>query len=130
LKISKDTLDAIVLHAREERPHECCGVLLGRGAEIIEAVRTRNAAQEPTRFVIDPQDHVRAIRDARGRGLDVVGYYHSHPYSAAIPSPRDMAEAAYPACVHLIASLAQEAADVRAFRIDTAGFLEEPLTLV
>ena len=72
----------------------------------------------PTRFLIDPKDHIDARRAARGRGLEVLGFYHSHPHSPAWPSPTDVAEAAYPDAVHLIVSLDGGVADARLFRIE------------
>ena len=110
-----------VAHAREAAPDECCGLLLGCGGEIVEAVRARNAADDPARrFLIDPADHFAALRAARERGLDVVGFYHSHPASPAEPSARDLAEFSYPGHLYLIVSLEAEPADVRLFRF-TAG---------
>src|SRR5580765_8772564 len=85
-----------VAHAREAAPDECCGLLLGRGDQIVEAARARNVADDPTtRFLIDPADHFAAIRGGRERGLEVIGFYHSHPASAPDPSPRDLAEFSY-----------------------------------
>ena len=116
-------LDLVVAHAREAAPDECCGLLLGRGGGIAEAVRARNAADEPgTRFLIDPHDHFAAIRMARGRGLDVIGFYHSHPRSAAEPSARDRAEFSYPDHFYLIVSLSVEAAGIGLFRFDAGNF--------
>ena len=124
--LSGDAVAAIVAHARAQAPAECCGVLIGRDGHVVDAVPARNAADRPTRFLIDPQDHFAAIRLARQRQLDVVGYYHSHPRSAAEPSETDVAEANYPDHLALIVSLALEPPDVRLYRFDGRNFLEEP----
>ena len=87
--------DDVIAHAREMAPAECCGLLVGSAREIVAAVRAANLADNPSRFLIDPKDHIRARREARARGLDVVGFYHSHPHSDARPSPTDLAEASY-----------------------------------
>ena len=72
-----------------------------------------NLDAAPTRYLIHPVDHFRAIRGARADGLEVVGAYHSHPASAAIPSATDIAEATSGAdFVYLIVSLVDE--EVRA----------------
>jgi proteasome lid subunit RPN8/RPN11 len=108
-----------VAHAREASPEECCGLLLGRGDEIVEAIRARNVADNPTtRFLIDPADHFAARRLARERGLEVIGFYHSHPVSPPEPSPRDLAEFSYPDHLYAIVSLLTEPAEVRLFRFD------------
>ena len=60
-----------------------------------------------------------ARREARARNLDVLGFYHSHPHSAADPSPTDLAEATYPELLYVIVSLAVKPADVRMYRLDS-----------
>src|SRR5580765_3195540 len=134
VRVGRAALDAIVAHAREAAPAECCGLLLGHDAELTEAVRTRNVAgRDRSRFVIDPKDHIDGRRDARRRGLDVVGFYHSHPKSPAIPSETDRAEASYPDHLYLIVSLAGDPPDVALFRLDDGGrrdFLRQPFVTV
>jgi proteasome lid subunit RPN8/RPN11 len=117
--------DAVVAHAREAAPAECCGMLVGSAGAITSAVRAGNLSDHPSRFLIDPKDHIRARRDARAAGLDVVGFYHSHPQSAAAPSPTDLAEASYPNHLYLIVGLAGEAADVRLYRFTGETFESE-----
>jgi proteasome lid subunit RPN8/RPN11 len=124
--LTSGVIDAVIAHARDASPAECCGVLIGRNHEIVDAVRTRNAADRPTRFVIEPQDHFAAIRAARAQQLEVVGYYHSHPHSPARPSETDIAEATYPDHVALIVSLASEPPELRLYWFDGRNFLEEP----
>ena len=110
-------------HARESAPDECCGLLLGRAGEIIESARARNVAGDPlTRFLIEPADHIAARRDARHRGLEVVGFYHSHPASPAEPSPRDLAEFSYPDHLYLIVSLRAEPVEIGLFRFERGSF--------
>jgi proteasome lid subunit RPN8/RPN11 len=123
IRAGRGALDTIVAHAREAAPAECCGLLLGHAAELIEAVRTRNVAgQDRSRFVIDPKDHIDGRRDARRRGLEVIGFYHSHPCSPASPSKTDRAEASYPGHLYLIVSLAGAAPDIAMFRLDQGDF--------
>jgi proteasome lid subunit RPN8/RPN11 len=118
-------LDDVLAHAREEAPRECCGMLIGRGPVIARSVRARNLAESDTRFLIDPRDHVRAIRAARLAGLDVVGFYHSHPRSRAVPSPTDIAECGYAGAAHLIAGIAGDGQpEVRLFSIDGDAVVE------
>jgi len=128
-QIRKEALDVIVAHARAAAPAECCGILIGTGEAIDEAVRTKNIADAPTRFLIDPRDHIDARRAARSRGLEVLGFYHSHARSPAWPSPTDVAEAAYPEAVHLIVSVQGDAPDARLFRIERGSVAELPLAV-
>jgi proteasome lid subunit RPN8/RPN11 len=126
--IARPALDAIVAHARGAAPRECCGILVGIGGRIVEAVPSANLADDPKRFLIDPRTHIAARRDARAHGCEVVGFYHSHPRSEAEPSETDRAEASYPDHVYLIVGLSVEPPDVRAFRLEQGNF--RPLTVV
>ena len=123
MKARKDALNALVDHARASAPQECCGLLLGRGDEVVEAFRTRNVADERrSRFLIDPADHFAGLRAARARGLEVVGFYHSHPASPPEPSARDIAEFSYPGHLYAIVSLLAEPAALGLFRFDRGHF--------
>jgi proteasome lid subunit RPN8/RPN11 len=121
-------LDAIVRHARETAPNECCGLLLGTAEEIEEAVRTRNAKESPSAYQVHPADHFAVIRRARAERKQIVGAYHSHPRSAAEPSPRDIAESHDASLVHLIVSLAEPQPRIAAFKFNRAGV--EPVVLL
>jgi proteasome lid subunit RPN8/RPN11 len=128
---TRDVRERLIAHAREEFPRECCGILLGRGDEIVEARRARNVASSPaTRFVIDAKDHIDARRDGRARSLEILGFYHSHPHGSAVPSATDVAEAAYPGSVYAIIGLAADAPEVRVFEFADGNFHERPLVTV
>lgn len=121
--LARDVRDSVVAHALEASPDECCGLLLGCDDKIVEAARCRNIADDPaTRFLIDPEDHFVARRTARERGLDVVGFYHSHPKSPAEPSERDLADFSYAGHLYLIVSLRAEPPEVGLFRLDAGNF--------
>ena len=117
-------MDAIAAHAREALPAECCGILIGSGADIVEARRAGNLAAAPGRFLVDPKDHFDARREARRRRLEVIGFYHSHPHSEPEPSPTDRAEAAYPEHLCLIVRPFPTSSTVRLFRQDGREFVE------
>jgi proteasome lid subunit RPN8/RPN11 len=117
---------AVVAHAREARPRECCGILIGHGDEIMEAVPAANLAEDVNRFLLDPKTYIEARRSARHRGLAVVGFYHSHPHSSAQPSPRDLAESTDDEALHLIVSLMGEPPVVRLFTMKGDASHEVP----
>ena len=127
MNIRPSVLGEVIAHAQECQPRECCGVLLGKDGEITQAIRAVNLAEGTTRFLLDPKAHVEARRTARAQGLEVVGFYHSHPHSQAYPSPTDLAEAAYPECVHLIVGFVEGKPEARLFNY-AAGAASE-LTL-
>ncbi len=82
-------------HAERIYPDECCGVMLGSVDEIKivrEAVALDNVAQgsHRARYEVAPEDLLRADREARTRGLDLIGIYHSHPDCDAYFSETDL----------------------------------------
>jgi len=103
-------------------------MLLGAPDAVMDTRPARNLATDGNRFLINPKDHLDARREARALGLDVVGFYHSHPRSAAVPSPTDLEEASYPDHLYLIVGLAGEQPDVRLYRLEADRFLELTLT--
>ena len=128
---TRDVRDQLIAHAREESPRECCGLLLGCGDDVVEVRPARNVASSPaTRFVIDPKDHIDARRDARARGLEILGFYHSHPHGAAVPSATDLAEATYPGSMYAIIGLGADVSEVRVFEFANGNFHERPLVTV
>lgn len=127
MRIAQAVEAAIVAHAEAEAPRECCGLLIGTDTEIVEAVAARNLAEPAeTRYLVDPRDHLRAIRDARRRGLQVIGAYHSHPRSAAAPSVTDAAEG-FAHFLFVIAGLGAERAEVTAWVWADGNFTAVPL---
>ena len=114
-------IDAMIDHARRDAPLECCGLLAAQSGTIDEAIPTRNLKASRVEFLIDPLDHVRALKRTRAEGRDVVGAYHSHPRSAAIPSPTDLAESHYEEFLYVIVSLAGDTPDVRAYQLEPRG---------
>jgi proteasome lid subunit RPN8/RPN11 len=129
-KIRVRVIVDVVRHARESAPMECCGLLLGDEGGVGEAVRTRNVSADPSRFVIDPADHIARRREARERGLAVLGFYHSHPRSAAVPSASDREEAAYPGHLYLIVGLASDPPDLGLYQFDAGNFRQVPFVTV
>ena len=126
VEIPATVIRDMLTHAREEAPRECCGLLVGKGESVSRSVRARNLDATATRYLIDPEDHFAAIRAARVEGLEVVGAYHSHPSSAPVPSPTDVAEANNGSdFLYVIVSLLNE--DVRGYRIDAGVY--KPLAL-
>lgn len=128
LRLPAAVREALIAHAEREAPNEACGLLIGKGSAISEAHPARNKTASQTRFQINPADHFVAIRKARAAGLEVIGAYHSHPNSPALPSARDLAEASEGAPVMLIVSLVPPAPVVRAFLLEPGGSKEIRIT--
>ena len=120
LRIHYADYEALRTHGEETYPNECCGVLLGKnisgegnGAaavnhvqQIVRAGNTRTDSAH-NRYHIAPQELVKIQRQARGLGLDIVGFYHSHPDHPAQWSKTDFAEAHWLSCSYIITSVEQ-----------------------
>jgi proteasome lid subunit RPN8/RPN11 len=124
------------LHAVEAYPEECCGVLLGsfreggpeKQSKAVSAVRCVNTRRDSSRnrYAIDPTELVCIQRQAREQGLEIVGFYHSHPDHPAQWSSTDLAEAYWVGCSYIITSVVKgKAAETRSFRLE-GSWLDGP----
>ncbi len=131
LRMEQMQFDAIREHGEAAYPHESCGVFLGHSAEginaVIDAVRAENTRADSAhnRYQIAPRELIRIQREARRQGLDIVGFYHSHPDHPAQCSKTDLAEAHWLGCSYVITSVigdnARETTRCRA--METNSFL-------
>jgi proteasome lid subunit RPN8/RPN11 len=117
IRISATTLAAMIAHARAEAPRECCGLLTGTESQVEESVPTANLEPGTTRFLVDPAAHFALLKRLRGTPYDVIGAYHSHPRSPAVPSPTDIAASFAESFLCVIVSLAGDEPVTRAYRI-------------
>jgi proteasome lid subunit RPN8/RPN11 len=108
-------------HGRETYPHECCGAMLGRDGVVVQACPLPNTTEEGPRrrFLVRPQDYRAAERLATERGLELLGFYHSHPDHPARPSQFDL-DHAWPNFAYVIVSVMSGAA-----RDMTVWFLQD-----
>ena len=112
IRIDEKNIEAITAHGERDYPHECGGMLIGRfeadgRKTVVETFPLENAREEEARHnrvLILPGDVLKAERYARERKLDVIGYYHSHPESPAVPSQYDL-DHALPVWSYVIASV-------------------------
>ena len=121
----------MVGHAYDGLPEEACGLLGGdpESGRVRVFYPCRNAAASSRVYTVDPGDHLRADRDAAGRGLEIVGVMHSHTHTEAYPSPTDVAQAPDPAWHYVIVSLKREAAVLRSYRVVDGEISEEEVGL-
>jgi proteasome lid subunit RPN8/RPN11 len=132
LQLTRRTWKEMLGHAYDGLPDEACGLLAGPpGTSRCTAFYPcRNAAESSKLYTVDPKDHLRADRDAEGRGLEIVGVMHSHTHTEAYPSPTDVAQAPDPTWHYVIVSLRAEAPTLRSYRIVDGGIDEEVVSLV
>lgn len=126
VELSQEQAAALIAHAREEFPRECCGLLAGRDGRVERVVRGTNIDHSPYTYLMDPKEQLAAFKDMDTVGLDLVAIYHSHTHTPAYPSRTDVAKAYYPDAAYVIISLAnRDAPDIRAFRVVDGQITEE-----
>lgn len=142
LKISAELADKIRSHGAETYPHECCGALLGRDTDVedrhlyreihaLHPLINRRDDSPRNRFSVTSQDVLDAEKAASSQGLEVVGWYHSHPDHPAKPSQYDR-EHAWPWYSYVIVSVANKVPeDMTSWRLtdDRSDFQSEDICL-
>jgi proteasome lid subunit RPN8/RPN11 len=104
-------------------PEEACGVLLGHREEIddevVRVIACSNADAEPgRRYSIAPAELIAAQKEAREAGMEILGFYHSHPDHPAEASETDLMEANWTGCVYLICGVERgKLAEIAAVRL-------------
>lgn len=129
--ISPHGLESISRHGEASYPKECCGFLIGRAGD--DATRVERVLPVPNdapagrsdRFTIHPETVLAVHKEARAVGLDVVGFYHSHPDHPARPSGLDR-EDAWPGISYVIVSVVGgRAVETRSWHLSAEAAVEQ-----
>ena len=111
IDIKKNHIDQIKEHAQKDYPYECCGILLGKFengektvTQVLEILNEKEDENKHNRYLIPSSKILETELYAIKNGLDIVGFYHSHPNHSAIPSAFDV-EHALPVYSYLIVSV-------------------------
>ncbi len=90
LNISRCDIEIILAELEANKPYEACGVLLGtingNVALVEKALPVTNSKRTRRSFELDPKEHYNAWNEAERSGKEIVGVYHTHPVSSAVPS--------------------------------------------
>lgn len=129
IEIHHHLIQKICRHAKACYPDECCGILIGRAhgtdgvKSVRDLIRTENAEADRgrDRYLIDGREFLGADKAADDQGLEIIGFYHSHPASPCIPSERDHA-LAWQGYSYLIVSIGEEGKmEYRCWALDKDG---------
>jgi proteasome lid subunit RPN8/RPN11 len=111
IRVNSQQLDQIRKHGEETYPHECCGFLLGERVgetnylrEVYPGENERPDSRH-NRYLITPEQSMRADAYARSRKFGVIGYYHSHPDHPAAPSRYDLDHSCWPGESYIIVAI-------------------------
>ena len=135
LTLPAELARAMLDHARFELPNEACGLLSGdlRTGVAVAFHPARNSDASPLRYTVHPDDLIRITFEIEDAGRDLVGIFHSHTHSPAVPSATDLRVAMYPEPFYVLAALAHPEASpeaaLRAWRIRDGGSTEVTLRI-
>lgn len=106
LALPRTLVNRILTQAQQQPETETCGLLGARNAEAAHYYPVKNIAADPaTRFEMDPQQQIDAMKSMRENNEQLLAIVHSHPHSPPIPSAADMEAYGYPDAFYLIVSL-------------------------
>lgn len=119
LILGKKYQEEIIKLAIMEAPAEACGLLAGKNGTVERLYKMTNTSDRPeTCYFMDAKEQLKAMKEIRKTGLEMLGIYHSHPNSVAYPSAKDVELAFYPEVVYLIISLKhKESPEIKAYKI-------------
>ncbi len=135
LIITSSVADELLDHARAEVPNEACGLLAGdlASGRATAFHPARNEEASPLRYNVHPDDLVRIVFGIEDAGQDLVGIFHSHTHTPAVPSPTDLRTAQYPDAFYVLVTLsdpnAGPADSLRAWRIRDGASTEVELRI-
>ena len=122
MKIIRPAFEEVRAHASDGYPNEVCGILIAAGGNgmVTQTRRVRNTVVERARdrYEMDPLDQIRIQRECDEAGLEIVGYYHSHPDHPARASVTD-SEGSWASTFYLIVSCVQGSV------VEWSGFLAD-----
>ncbi len=137
IRLDDELVTRMKAHGTKTYPEECCGVLLGKledkeklVSDILE-IDNSSKQQRERRFIITPEDYQNAEAEAARKGLDILGFYHSHPDHPARPSQFDV-DHAFPSWSYIIIGVNKgkpAAMSSWVLREDRSSFDEEQLTI-
>lgn len=112
IRITKELAEKIERHGSATYPDECCGILLGSTDGDIQLIKdiaeleNHQVENRRRRFFVTPEQYLQAERTASERGMELLGFYHSHPDHPAIPSEFDR-EHALPWFIYIVMAVVE-----------------------
>ena len=97
LKLTSEQFDKIVAQGLGGKPLEICGFLAGRSThdtkEVVAVFPIESDDKSPLTYAMNPLQQMKAEREIRAAGLEIVGIYHTHPATVPYPSKTDVSRA-------------------------------------
>ena len=136
IRIKSAGINDIISHSDKEQPIEACGVLAGRiikvngkvVKEVLKLYKCKNELNSPTEYRINAEEQFQVFDDIDRSGLDLLGFYHSHPCTNSRPSSIDKERGNYFGYSYLIVSLHPTKAS--SWILEEDGFKEEEINII
>jgi len=132
IEISESHVNRISFHSKETQPVEACGILIGgtrkNTRKVSETWPAKNCLSSESSYEIDPESLFDAFTYAEKKGLEVVGFYHSHPFWSADASATDRARANYPGLSYVIYSIPKN--EIKSFYFDGKELHKESVRIL
>jgi len=135
--MKKEHIEEMLKHAEQEMPDETCGIIAGneilkgenREKIVKKIYKCINVLKSPYRYRISPQELLTVLRDAEEKNLEILGFYHSHPFRESFlePSEIDRAEAHWEEASYFIVSPLNKT--FASWRLTEKGFKREEVNL-
>lgn len=126
ITIHKQDLLEMREHSTRCLPEEACGILGGQGEIVKLVISTTNTLHSTVKFQIDPLEQLKAFQTFENMGLEMVGYFHSHPAGPAYPSQTDIQMNYYPGSAVVILSN-QPKWQIKAYLIEKESVVQIPV---
>ena len=134
IRLRREHVDAMIAHALEDAPVECCGLVAAADGTVQSVRRMTNTEASPYRFSVDPREYAKIEMSLDDEGLSPAGFYHSHTGSDPVPSPTDIRQMSAffgPPFVHFVIGVKdREKPEVRCWYIKDGDKLEQQFEVV
>ncbi len=128
MQVPRSIVDALIEHAREDAPDECCGIVASQDGRAVKVFRATNAEASPVRYSLDPREQYDITMEIERNGWELGVIYHSHTRSPAYPSQTDVNLAFWPEALYVIVGVMDpQQPEVKAYRIAEQQIEEVPL---
>ncbi|MGB9710125.1 MAG: M67 family metallopeptidase [Thermodesulfovibrio sp.] len=127
MKIKKEIFDEMISHCVASLPYEACGILAGKHDMVTKIYKIKNIENSSVSYLMEPKEQLRAMKDIKNKGLEMVAIFHSHPSGSAYPSSKDI-ELSFYDVYHVIVALEPDF-EVKCFKINDGKVYEEELVI-
>lgn len=131
MKINENVKNKLINEAEGKYPYECCGFLFGPSEDKVHemmSVKNKRETDKNRRFLMHPNDYLKAETYAEDNDTNLLGVYHSHPDAESVPSDFDK-QNALPNLSYLILTVRKgQFKQMQSWRMnEERNFLEEPI---